>query len=59
MTLALLHEKIHNMIKKTAMTSRSIYFMQKPLNMNVYIKLHTLPMLNNVKKQNFDATVVF
>lgn len=47
------------MIKKTAMTSRSIYFMQKPLNMNVYIKLHTLPMLNNVKKQNFDATVVF
>lgn len=34
------------------MTSRSIYFMQKNLNMIVYTKMYTLPMLNNAEKHN-------
>lgn len=41
------------------MTSRSIYFMQKLKYEHVYTKVHTLPMLNNAKKQYIDATVVF
>lgn len=47
-------------LKKTTMTSRSIYFMQKKLKYDyVYPKVHTLPMLNDAKKQYIDATVVF
>lgn len=35
------------------MTSRSIYFMQKNLNMIMCTqKVHTFPMLNNAKKHN-------
>lgn len=34
--------------------------MQKKLKYDhVYTKVHTIPMLNNVKKQYIDATVVF
>lgn len=63
MTLALSHKKIsQHMIKRLKdyhMASRSIYFMQKLKYDYVYTEVHTLPMLNNTKKQYIDATVVF
>lgn len=64
MTLALSHKKISQhmikRLKKTTIWHLEAFILCKKLKYDyVYTEVHTLPMLNNTKKQYIDATVVF